>query len=137
MRLLLVLAGLLAAGCVRHEAEIVLPAVPGDALRSRMHAGGPPRPGSATAASVRESGAMPIAMAGDAWWIDAHGALHRDAGVATTPTPWWQRFPADLVTDLMPWEQPVRARVELAPRPVQIDPAALTAAARAAGYATP
>jgi hypothetical protein len=55
-----------------------------------------------------------------------------------TPLVWWQRFPIDIATDLIPIDCTVVAEATLAPRPVATRTRAdLDREAAAAGYAHP
>jgi hypothetical protein len=123
------------AGCVEHRAEAVLPAPPPDAMTATILVAG--RPASAPGVAVRRS-AMPIDIPMDAVVRQADGSLARGSARVVTGTPWWQRFPFDLATDLTPWPQTVAASATatLAPVP-SVTAADLAAAARSAGYARP
>lgn len=133
-RAVLMLAGLVAAtsGCVSHVARIDAPADGGSAaIGTTVHETMPPR--------VEERGAQPREIPISTWRRDDDGTLLRGEGVLRTPTPWWQRFPADVVSDVL-IPTPMIASADLvvptAPIPAS-DPVALAERARRAGYAAP
>jgi hypothetical protein len=67
---------------------------------------------------------------------EATGAMSRYENDVRTPLPWYQRFPADMISDPLPWTFTAHAEaaIELSPVPTA-DLAALAASARADGYA--
>ncbi len=135
MRSAAVAAVVLLSGCVEHRVEVAVPAPPADAPMSAAMVGG--RSASAPS-TVTTRSALPVALDADLVERDGDGRIRRAVVRLATPTPWWQRFPADLATDLTPWTQPVTATAALVAVPVEPVPLAdLTAAARTAGYARP
>ncbi len=110
----LLMAGLLAAsGCVQHRTA-VSPPVPADpppageaATRTQLIAGSavinePHQP-------VTEQSSLPIDVPVSAWRRDGAGVISRGDLRVTTALPWWQRFPADIVSDLLPIDAEVFA----------------------------
>jgi hypothetical protein len=128
----LVLLGVVAgAGCVRHEAALTLAASPADAMSQGAVLADQPMTGDATRRHH-----LPLDLPATAWWRDGTGAIWRADAVATTPLRWWQRFPCDLVADLLPGPVTARTAVHLAPTPVAVVSAPhLADNARAAGFA--
>lgn len=142
--LLLALGG---AGCVSHVARVrtvepdrqdtlsspppVSPPIQSAAIGSQVHTVQPPL--------VEERGAQPREIPVSTWRRDDEGNVQRGEAVLRTSTPWWQRFPADVVSDVLwPATLVVEADLELAPVPLPVsDPAALAERARQAGYAAP
>jgi hypothetical protein len=127
-----------ATGCVSHVARVRSAPVEGDAssqpsaaIGSSVHGQQPP--------VVEERGAQPREIPISTWRRDDEGNVHRGEGLLRTATPWWQRFPADLVSDvLIPTTFTVEAELAVPPVPVPaVDPAALADRARRAGYAAP
>ena len=142
--LLLALGG---AGCVSHEARVHT--VEPD--RHDTHSSRPPVTHPVQSAAigsqvytvqpqlVEERGAQPREIPVSTWRRDDDGNVQRGEAVLRTPTPWWQRFPADVVSDVLwPATRVVEADLVLTPVPVPVsDPAALAERARQAGYAAP
>ena len=127
---------LVATGCVSHVARVrSAPSAdevqPSAAIGSRVHGQQPP--------VVEERGAQPREIPISTWRRDDEGNVHRGEGLLRTATPWWQRFPADLVSDvLIPTTFTVEAETAVPPVPVPaVDPTALAERARRAGYAAP
>ena len=144
--LLLVLA-LGGAGCVSHVARVrpvepdrqdtigtpppVTPPTQSAAIGTTVYAVQPPL--------IEERGAQPREIPISTWRRDDDGNVLRGEGVLRTPTPWWQRFPADVVSDVL-WPATLVVEADLALPPTLVpanDPAALAERARIAGYATP
>jgi hypothetical protein len=103
---------LLLVGCVTHEVTVRQAPDAGDSsamlpacsalIESRLEwewrgqtPDGKPAPASATV-----SDPLPIDLALTAWTYAPDGRFRRVELLLPTPRPWWQRFPADLVTDL-------------------------------------
>ena len=133
-RAMLMLAGSLAAtsGCVSHVARVDAPADGGSAaIGTTVHEDMPPQ--------VEERGAQPREIPVSTWRRDDEGNILRGEGVVRTPTPWWQRFPADVVSDvLIPTPVIASATVVVPTAPIPAsDPVALAERARRAGYAAP
>ncbi|MBA3701061.1 MAG: hypothetical protein H0W78_19600 [Planctomycetes bacterium] len=104
---------LLSVGCIAHRTAVnpPLPAAP-------------PPPGEPAAitqlitgatvtndpqAPITESSHLPIDVPVSVWRRDSDGIISRGELRVTTALPWWQRFPADIVTDLVPIEAEVFA----------------------------
>lgn len=94
----LALMALLSSACVEHQVRFEPPAAPG-----------PYPPGAIIDtrsepewqhADVYADG-LPADRRVSAWALDAEGQLHRGDLQLLSPLPWWQRFPADIVTDLL------------------------------------
>jgi hypothetical protein len=135
MRFAAAVAVVVLSGCVEHRTEVAVPAPPADAILATATVGG--RSASAPA-TVRTRSALPVETDADLIERDGDGRIRRSVVRIATPTPWWQRFPADLATDLTPWTQPITATAALVAVPVDPVPADdLTASARSAGYARP
>jgi hypothetical protein len=129
--LVLFAAGAL-SGCVSHVARVEAPAEPvAAAVGTAVHDPLPP--------TVEERGAQPREIPISTWRRDEAGNVLRGEALLRTATPWWQRFPADLVSDvLIPRQLEVREAIVVAADPLPVgDEAALTARARAGGYAEP
>ena len=98
-RLLLGLLGAcLLGGCVEHRAAITVPEdgpEPITVVETRAAAM------PLTAAMTQQDG-LPLELRASAWHRDPQaGTISRHEMVVTTDRPWWQRFPADLVSDLL------------------------------------
>ncbi|HEX3132425.1 MAG TPA: hypothetical protein VHX44_02450 [Planctomycetota bacterium] len=63
---------------------------------------------------------LPIDLPVSVWRRDSDGTLNRGELRVTTALPWWQRFPADVVSDLAPIDAEVFASgtATLSPVPV-------------------
>lgn len=133
-------------GCVSHVAQVRT--VPQDRppTSSGLHSD-PPAQSAAIGTKVyavqpplvEERGAQPREIPISTWRRDDDGNVQRGEGVLRTPTPWWQRFPADVVSDVL-WPATLVAEADLALPPTAVpasDPAALAERARSAGYAAP
>ncbi len=134
----LLATGILLAGCVSHEARVLAPPEPaglvGSTAIGRETHPSPPGPGERTI----ERNALPREVAVSAWRRDADGVISRQEMMVRTPLVWWQRFPIDIATDLVPIDCTVVAEATLAPRPVATRTRAdLDREAAAAGYAHP
>jgi len=109
---LLVVLGL-SAGCVEHRTAVnpPLPAAPAAAgepatitqLITGATVTDEPR------VPITESSHLPIDVPVSVWRRDSDGTLNRGELRVTTALPWWQRFPADIVTDLAPIDAQVFA----------------------------
>ncbi len=123
------------SGCIQHEVRVD-PPPGGPPANARMLVGfRPAAPGSAV---VRTS-PLAIDLAITAWAVDQEHVLRSDLHVRS-PTPWWQRFPCDIVADLLPMRFTARTQVTLAyrlitPNDTATTPEALTTEALAHGYA--
>lgn len=93
----MLLCALSAIGCVQHRATIT---TIGATDSTSISINGHQLPeDSITSVSTSP---LPISQHALAWHRDESGTLHWDATTIRTPLAWWQRFPADLVTDLVP-----------------------------------
>ena len=82
-------------------------------------------------------GSLPVDLPVSAWRREADGTLLRCETRVTTPLPWWQRFPADAVSDLLPTTYAAAASTQVVLVPIPpFDEARFLAQARADGYAT-
>jgi hypothetical protein len=132
-RLLLILCCLAAGGCISHEARVTPPegapvsAAVGTQVLDRF------------SAPIEERSPLPRSIPVTVWRQDEQGNLFRGDGLVETPLPWWQRFPADAVSDLViPRTMTAEATGSATLHPVPAtDPDGLAAHARAAGYAAP
>ncbi|TVR45760.1 MAG: hypothetical protein EA402_03850 [Planctomycetota bacterium] len=112
---LLPLISLLIGGCITHRASVSPPpAADGRVVASAI--GG--EIGQQIPGDVERSGAYPQELPASVWLRDAKGNLLRAEARVQTPKPWWQRFPFDAVTDLLPVEFTVRAHAQLEAEPV-------------------
>lgn len=123
---------LLTIGCVTHRASVspATPAAEGMVLGPRV------LPGDATDVITSP---LPTEVPVTLWRRDADGALFRSDAILRTPTPWWQRFPSDVVTDaLLPGTYTVAVQHEPVWTPAGgTSTEGLEERARAAGYARP
>ena len=130
-------------GCLTHEARITVPPdarsdKPADAIEGRTVLGdetfvSPPGPPLST---IRR-GPLPQDICVTAWRRDADGVISRGDAQVRTALPWWQRFPFDMATDLVPADLVVQTDTTLAIMPVTTrSRAQLDAEAAAAGYAS-
>jgi hypothetical protein len=129
---LLVLALLGSGGCVAHTVRIEPLAPDPETKKTTVMAGS--RPVDPFKEQVITH-PMPIELPVESW--RARGdVLERGEVVARTPLTWWQRFPFDAATDLLPIHFECAARV--LPTPVAVpahDDDALTEEARRHGFA--
>jgi len=140
MRLLGILIMIVAlAGCIEHRASVAPSADPAAPFQPER------REGVAVAAEAAlplpvgwsATSAQPMERPVSAWFRAEDGRLYRAETVVVTARPWWQRFPADVATDLWPRTHVIAHTATLAFVPVsRQDDQRLTAAARAAGFAT-
>ncbi len=133
---LVLLVGMMLSSCLTHEARVTTtpdaPEVEGGTAIGRATYPSPPGPPRETLAR----GPLPQHLPITAWRRDGEGLISRAEAELLTPLPWWQRFPCDIVSDLMPTPIVVRAECVLVLRPVVgCTRAELDAAAAAAGYA--
>jgi hypothetical protein len=115
--------GTLCGGCVEHRTAVnpPLPAAPAPAGEpaavTQMISGAKviEQPHQA----VTDASPLPIDLPVTVWRRDSDGSLSRSDLRVTTALPWWQRFPADIVTDLTPIDGEVFASgtADLAPVP--------------------
>jgi hypothetical protein len=134
----LLLALITLSGCIQHEVRVDPPP------------GGPPanahvlvgfRPATPGSAVVRTS-PLAIDLGISAWAVEEGVGVWRAELRVRSPTPWWQRFPCDIVADLMPIHAIARTQGTLAyrlitPQDRTTTPEALASEALAHGYAHP
>jgi len=134
-------AALLLGGCDTHEVRIsppppAAPGEPGD-LGFTLSAIGVSLRKDPASESVTTS-PLPLQIPVSCLRREADGTISRYEGVATTPLPWWQRFPADMVSDPLPWTFVASAQATIVLTSVPAaDLGALMAQARRDGYARP
>ena len=134
------MAGLAATGCVEHRTAVnpPLPAAPTPAGESatitQLIVGS--KVTAEPHVPITEASPMPIDVPVSVWRRDSDGTLSRGDLRVTTARPWWQRFPADIVTDLTPIDFEIFASGNATFTPVQtFDRVALYAQAANDGYA--
>lgn len=136
------LLGLLlwSVGCVEHRTAVnpPLPASPAPAGEpatiTQLIAGA--RVMDEPRAPMTEASPLPIDVPVSVWRRDSDGTLNRGDLRVTTALPWWQRFPADIVSDLAPIDAQVFASGTVTFAPVAtVDRTALFAQAERDGYA--
>lgn len=133
------MTALLLSGCVTHEARIApppaaAPGEPGDLGFTLSAIGGSLRK-DPLSESVTTS-PLPLQIPVSCLRREADGTINRYEGVVTTPLPWWQRFPADMIADPLPWTFTASAQATIVlTRVPSADLAALVAQARQDGYA--
>ena len=129
---------LLLAGCVEHETRVVGHA-PAAGAEGAVTIGGSRTsipPGAPAVSSDRSP--LPRETAVSVWQRDNAGVICREDLVVRTALPWWQRFPFDYASDLLPIDARVVAEHTIAPRPITPRTrAALDREAAVAGYAQP
>ena len=129
---------LILAGCVEHETRVLAP-VPAAGVEGAVVVGSSRTsipPGAPAVTSDRSP--LPRETVVSVWQRDSEGMISREDLVVQTALPWWQRFPCDYVSDLLPIDARVTAEHAIAPR--SITPrtrAGLDREAAAAGYAHP
>lgn len=136
------LAALGGSGCIQHQVRLLPPP------------GGPP-PGTTLLVGnryedphriIERTSPMPLALSVTAWAQAPLKPPKEDACIwridliVRTPRPWWQRFPCDIVANLLPWTCTARTQMTLAYRPITPQDgiaatAAMEAEAQAHGYA--
>jgi hypothetical protein len=137
---LLVLAAMSAVGCIEHRTTVhpPLPAAPppaGEPAAITQLITGATITDDPTA-PISESSHLPIDVPVSVWRRDSDGLISRGELRLTTDLPWWQRFPADVVSDLAPVEALVFASGTAAFTEVQpVDRTTLFAQAARDGYA--
>lgn len=135
------LAACLLAGCDTHQVRIAppqpaAPGEPGDIGFTISIIGGSQRKDPLSESLTTSP--LPLQVPVSCLRREADGTIVRYEGIVTTPLPWWQRFPADLVSDPLPltFTASAEATIVLAPVPA-VDLGALVAQARRDGYARP
>lgn len=94
---------LLLTGCLTHEARITAPPEPagideGATAIGHTNTRTPPGPPEQTLLVSP----LPLAVPVSAWRRDEDGVISRSELNVVSPLPWWQRFPMDFATDLLP-----------------------------------
>ncbi len=137
---LLMLMALTAVGCIEHRTTVhpPQPAAPppaGEPAAITQLITGATITDDPTA-PISESSHLPIDVPVSVWRRDSDGIISRGELRVTTGLPWWQRFPADVVSDLAPIEALVSASGTATFTQVQaVDRTALFAQAARDGYA--
>jgi hypothetical protein len=129
---------LLLAGCVEHETRILghAPAAGAEGAVVIGSARTSIPPGAPGISSDRSP--LPRETVVSVWQRDGEGVIAREDLVVRTTLPWWQRFPCDYASDLLPIDARVTAEHTIAPRPITPRTrSALDREAAAAGYAHP
>ncbi len=125
---LLLMASLLLVSCIEHRASVDLP----DGFHVVVDDHMPP-----PARSIKRCGPLPQEVRVTAWRREDDGSLMRADGLLRTPLPWWQRFPADLITDILPWTLACEDHHTMSPLALPvISEQELTDEASAHGYAS-
>jgi hypothetical protein len=128
--LLLVPAMLMSAGCIEHTARIQQD--PARGPEERVVIGTRTLKGPA---GTEVSRPQPVDLPISAWELRG-GTLARCEDRVRTPLPWWQRFPCDIATDLLPIRYPIETTETLSlAAPAHYDDDALTQEARRHGFA--
>ena len=118
-------------GCLVHTARV--DGAGADQAAGRSATGRTVRDG---APAVQLHGPLPYEIPAT-WMLRNHdGLLEIGHTTATSPLPWWQRFPVDFAVDLWPGEVTVAVSATVTPQPITARSADdITAEARAHGYA--
>lgn len=110
---LLAVWGLGSGGCIEHRTAVnpPLPAAPPPAgepaVITQLITGATVT--DDPQAPITESSHLPIDVPVSVWRRDSEGIISRGELRVTTALPWWQRFPADFVSDLLPIDAQVFA----------------------------
>ena len=127
---------LLLVGCVEHETRVMAP-VPAAGMEGAIVVGSSRTsipPGAPAVSSDRSP--LPRETVVSVWQRDGEGVISREDLVVQTALPWWQRFPCDYASDLLPIDARVTAEHTIAPHPITPRTrATLDREAAAAGYA--
>ena len=92
----------------------------------------------AEAAPYHQESALPEEIPATLWLRDRDGNLLRGDVTVQTARPWWQRFPADIMTDLLPFTFSVEEEQSLSAKPLEpMSREALDEAAQAFGFEQP
>ena len=120
------------SGCIRHQATVLESPVTNDASLA------------IDAQAVVPNGlhhrhsAMPVEMRVSGFRLDQETGLERFEAHLTTPLPWWQRFPFDLLADWSPWQHRVSSQAIITYQPIpSISATDLQREAFEAGYGPP
>lgn len=113
MTVMLLLPVLVTAGCVQHRTAVSppLPAAPppaGERAATTQLITGATVTNEPTQ-PVTGASPLPIDLPVSVWRRDSDGTLSRGELRVTTGLPWWQRFPADVISDLAPIDAEVFA----------------------------
>jgi len=130
------------SGCLTHEVRVDVPAeatgLPTAPVEGRTVIGtaaftSPPGPPPSTV----QRGPLPQDVTVTSWHRDSEGIISRGDAELQTALPWWQRFPVDMVTDIVPTDLVVQSAYTLVTLPVAMHTRAqLDTEAAAAGYAS-
>lgn len=133
---------LLMSGCVVHEARVTIPPAPPvpknhDAPGPLMLVVGSGRKAPAKTTPLIFRSPLPIDRQISAWQMDSTGTvLCRSELRVTTPLSWWQRFPCDIVSDILPTDYIAHSEATVECVPIAATSAAeLAESARRDGYA--
>lgn len=129
---ILVVPALVASGgCIEHTARVQPDPVGGP--NERVIVGTRGLRGPALGTEVTRP--LPVELPVSAWEL-REGAIARREVRVRTPLPWWQRFPCDAATDLLPmtYSAVTQTVITLEP-PTRYDDDALTQEARRHGFA--
>jgi len=88
---------LVASGCVEHRLVVQPPADAKEVAVIESRRASDPLP----ADGVRLRDGLPLEFRASAWRRDETGGLWREELAIATDRPWWQRFPADMVSDAL------------------------------------
>lgn len=94
---------LVLTGCLTHEARITAPPEPADTEEGATAIGKvatltPPGPPEQTLMLSP----LPLSVPVSAWRRDQDGVIYRSEMRVQSPLVWWQRFPMDFATDMLP-----------------------------------
>jgi len=133
IRLLIFIGCLALSGCISHRAHVTPPTDAPCSAAVGTHVV------DDFATPISETGSLPRSIPVTAWRKDDQGHLFRGDAVVETPRPWWQRFPADAVSDMViPYTMTAEASGSVTLLPVPASSSAdLADHARSAGYAAP
>ena len=133
LKKLAVIIGLspLLSSCIVHRAEVT----PVVEENQRVVASAMGNTVHTEAKSHSQQSALPEEIPATSWLRDEDGNLLRGDVLVQTARPWWQRFPADLITDLLPFTFTVERKAELQAKPLpSISREELDEAAKAFGF---
>lgn len=105
--------------CLTHEARITAPPAPASTEEGATAIGQdstltPPGPPEQTVIVSP----MPLSVPVSAWRRDQDGVIYRHELIAQTPLFWWQRFPMDFATDMLPIAYPSEVAATIHESPI-------------------